>query len=159
MDTQFFVSLRDRWTEIYSESGLDPYQGVPTLAPPCKPYCQRRPNASDRLRIPRSTLDSDWTDCLNLTAWFSYHMVSFRLHTCSTGLPRRTTIPLFTNHNVTACQSTWVIRNEPKIHVNSHYITLRGYLSIYRASSNKRTCYTQKFQKIPIKPLAADTIF
>ena len=33
-------------------------------------------------------------------------MVSFRLHTCSTGLLRRTTIPLFTNHNVTACQST-----------------------------------------------------
>ena len=33
-------------------------------------------------------------------------MVSFRLHTCSTGLPRRIAIPLFTNHNMTACQST-----------------------------------------------------
>ena len=48
-----------------------------------------------------------WTNCLNLTAWFSYHEVSFRLHTRSTGLPRYTAIPLFTNHNVTACQSTW----------------------------------------------------
>ena len=72
-----------------------------TLAPPCKPYRQRRPNASDRLHIPGSTLDSDWTDCLNLTAWFSYHVVSFRLHTCSIGLPRRTAVPLFTNHKVT----------------------------------------------------------
>ena len=79
-------------------------QGVPTLAPPCKAYCHRWPNASDWLRIPRLTLDSDWT--LNLTAWFSYHLVSFRLHTCSTDLPWRTAFPLFTNHNVTACQST-----------------------------------------------------
>ena len=78
--------------------------GVPMLAPPCKPYCQRRPNTSDRLHIPGSTLNSD---CLKLTAWFSYHVVSFRLHTCSTSLPRHTAIPLFTNHNVTACQSTW----------------------------------------------------
>ena len=63
-------------------------------------------NASDRLSIPGSTLDSDRTDCLNLTAWFSYHVVSFWLHTCSAGLPRRTAISLFTNQNVTACQST-----------------------------------------------------
>ena len=81
-------------------------QGVPTLAPPCKPNRHRRPNASDPLHIPGSTLDSKWTDCLNLTTWFSYHVVSFRLHTCSTGLPRCTTTPLFTNHIVTACQST-----------------------------------------------------
>ena len=51
-------------------------------------------------------LDSDWTDSLQLTAWFSYHVVSFRLHTSSTGLPRFTDMPLFTNHNVTACQRT-----------------------------------------------------
>ena len=43
--------------------------------------------------------------CLNMTAWFSYSVVSFRLHTCSNDLPRRTAIPLFTNHHVTACQS------------------------------------------------------
>ena len=105
--TKFVVSLRDRWRDIYSERGLlAPYllpgaSGVPTLSPPCKPYFQRQPNASDWLHIPGSALDSNWTDCLNLTAWFS-----FRLHTCSTGLPRCTAIPLFTNHNVTACQST-----------------------------------------------------
>ena len=77
----------------------------------------------DWLRIPGSTLDSDWPDCLNLTAWFSYHVVSFRLHTCSTGLPRRTAIPPFTNHNVTACQSTRGHQERNQIHVNSHYIT------------------------------------
>ena len=96
--------FRDRWRDIYSERGLllAPYllpgsQGVPTLALPSKPY---RPRRLWSLRIP-----SDWTDCLNLTAWFSCHVVSFRLQTCSTGLPRRTAILLFTNHNVTACQS------------------------------------------------------
>ena len=63
-------------------------------------------NASDQLRIPSLTLDSDCTDHLNLPSSFSYHVVSFRLHTYSTGRPRHTVIPLFTNHNVTACQST-----------------------------------------------------
>ena len=62
----------------------------------------------------------------NLTTWFSYHVVSFRLHTCSTGLPRCTAIPLFTNHIMTACQTRGVTRNEPKIHVNRQYITLWG---------------------------------
>ena len=81
-------------------------QRVPMLTPTCKPYRQRWPNTSDQLRIPGLTLDSDWTDCLKLTAWFPYHVVSFWLHTCSTGLPRRTAISLFTNHNLTACQST-----------------------------------------------------
>ena len=33
-------------------------------------------------------------------------MVSFWLHTYSTSLPQSTAIPLFTNHNMTACQST-----------------------------------------------------
>ena len=63
---------------------------------------------SDRLRIPRSTLDSDWTLKWSLkeTTWYENHVVCFRLHTCSIGLPRRTAISLFTNHNVTACQST-----------------------------------------------------
>ena len=81
-------------------------QGVPTFAPPWKSYRQRRPNASDRLHISGSTPESDWSDCLILTAWFSYHVVSLRLQTCSTGLPRGTAHFLFTNHNVTACQST-----------------------------------------------------
>ena len=42
-----------------------------------------------------------------LTMWFSYHVISFQLHICSTSLPWCTAIPLFTNHNMTACQSTW----------------------------------------------------
>ena len=80
-------------------------QGVPKLAPHCKLYRQRWSNSSHRLRIPHSTLNSDWT--LNLTVWFSYHVIPFRLHTCSTSLPWHTAIPLFTNHNMTACQSKW----------------------------------------------------
>ena len=80
-------------------------QGVPTLAPSCKPYPQRRPRRLGSAAYP-------WFECwfsglcLNMTAWFSYHVVSFSLHTCSTGLLRRTAILLFTNHNVTACQNT-----------------------------------------------------
>ena len=95
--------LRERTSSCPRSSSWS--QGVPTLAAPCKLYRQRPPNASDRSSIPGSILDSDWPDCLNLTAWFSYHVVPLRLHTCSTGLPWRTAIPLFTNHNVTACQS------------------------------------------------------
>ena len=107
------VSLRDRWRDIYSERGLllVPYllfgaRWCQRLHPLASCIVRDDTNASDWLRIPGSTIDSDWTDCLNLTPWFSYHVVSFRSHTCSTGLPRRTSIPLFTNHNVTACQST-----------------------------------------------------
>ena len=103
-------SLRVRWREIYSERGL---LLAPYLLPGAR-GCQRLHSlasciirdASDWLHIPGSTLDSHWTDCLNLTAWFSYHVVSFRLHTCLTCLPRCTVIPLSTNHNMTACQST-----------------------------------------------------
>ena len=110
--TQFVVSLRDRWRDIYSERGLlAPYllpgtRGCQCLHPFASRIVRDVRDASDRLRIPGLTLDSDLPDCLNLTAWFSYHVVIFRLHTCSTGLPQRTVIALFTNHNVTACQST-----------------------------------------------------
>ena len=106
--TQFVVSLRDRWRDIYSERGfpfasylLPIARGWQRLHSLASRIVRDDTNASDRLRIPGLTLDSDWTDCLNLTAFFS-----FWLHTCSTGLPRRTVIPLLTNHNVTACQST-----------------------------------------------------
>ena len=81
-------------------------QGVPTLAPLANSIVRDDTNASYHLRILGSTFDSDRTDFLNLTVWFSYHVVFFRLHSCSTGPPRRTTNPLFTNHNVAACQST-----------------------------------------------------
>ena len=110
--TQFVVSLRDRWRDIYSDRGLlAPYllpgaRGCQRLHPLASRIVRDETNASDQLRIPSGTLVSDWTDCLNLTASFSYHVISFRLHTCSTGLPRCTAIPLFTNHNVTARQNT-----------------------------------------------------
>ena len=107
--TKFVVSLRD----IYADRGLllSSYilpgaRGCQRLHPLASPIVRDNTNASDRLRIPGSTLDSDWTDCLNLAAWFSYHVVSFQLYACSSGLPRRTACLLFTNHNVTACQST-----------------------------------------------------
>ena len=115
--TQFVVSLRNRWRDIYSKRGLllAPYllsgaKEVPTLVPPCKSYRQRRLNASDRLRIPGSTPDSDWT--LNLTAWFSYHVVPFGY------TPVR---PAYPDAPQSLC--LLVTRNEPKIHVIC-YITL-----------------------------------
>ena len=90
-----------------------------------------------------STLDSDRTDCLNLTAWFSYHVVSFQLHTSSTGLPQRTATPLFTNHKVTACQSTRghqertrnpcqlsLYNNRSKFELQKNYIVLWGKVRI-----------------------------
>ena len=108
------VSLRNRWRDIYLERGLllAPYlllgaRGCQRLHPLASRIVRDDTNASDRLRIPGSTLDSDWPDCLNLTPSLSYHVVSFRLHIYSTGLPRRTAVHLFTNH-MTACQSTWV---------------------------------------------------
>ena len=72
--TQFVVGLRDIWSDILREvTSSCPIssswsQLVLKLAPPCKPYRQRRPNVSDRLRIPGSPLSRL---CLNLTAWLS----------------------------------------------------------------------------------------
>ena len=78
-------------------------QGVPTLA---SLFVKDDTNTSDQLCVPGSTLGFDWTDCLKLTARFSYHLVSFQVDTCSTGHPQCTATPLFTNHNMTACQNT-----------------------------------------------------
>ena len=96
-------------------------EGVPTLSPPCTPYRQRRPR---RLwSAAYSWPDSRFSGlCLNLTVWFSYHVVSFSLHTCRTRQPRRTTIPcllITTWRLVKAHGVTWT---EPKIHV-IYYIT------------------------------------
>ena len=80
-------------------------EGVPMLAPTCKPYRQRHLRCLWLAAYP--WIDSRFSGlCLNLIPWFAYHVASFRLHTCSTGLSGCTAIPLFTNHNVTACQST-----------------------------------------------------
>ena len=112
--TQFVVRWRDRWRDIYSERGLL----APYLLPGAR-GCQRlhplesriERDISYRLRIPGSTLDSDWADSVNLTTWSSYHVISFRLHTWSTSLLRHSAISLFTKHNVTACQTHGVTRN------------------------------------------------
>ena len=70
--TQFVVSLRDIWRDIYSEKGLllAPYllpgaRGCQRLHSLASRIVRDNTNASDRLRIPSVTLDSDWTDCLN----------------------------------------------------------------------------------------------
>ena len=110
--TQFVVSLRDRRRDIYSERGL---LLAPYLLPGARGCQHLHPLASRIIRdnitpmiscVSLARLSSDWTDCLKLTAWFSYHVVSFWLHTCSTDLSWCTAIPLFTIHNMTACQST-----------------------------------------------------
>ena len=114
-------------------------QGVPTLAPHWKPYRQRRPKRVCSAAYP--WFDSRFSGhCLNLTVRFSYHVVPFWLHTCSTGLPGRTAIPLFTNHNVTASQSTRCHqeRTQNPCH-NSHYIT--------NSLQSSRTCIVVKYWK------------
>ena len=110
----FVVSLRDRWRDIFSERGLllvlyllPGTRGCQCLHSLASRIVRDVGDASDRLPIPGSTLDSLTGLCLNLTAWLSYNVVSFWLHTCLTSLPRRTAIPLFTNHNMAACQNTW----------------------------------------------------
>ena len=69
---------------------------------PCKPFRLRRPNpllgCMSLARLPILCPVSIWPR--------GYHVVSFRLHTCWTQLLWRAGILLFTNHNVTACQST-----------------------------------------------------
>ena len=85
--------------------------------PPCKPYRQRLPNASVRLRVPLHSV--------YIFPRGSHHVVSFQLHTCWTRLPRHAVIPLFTNHKVKA---HGVTGNERKIHVIC-YITV---LSIHQ---------------------------
>ena len=108
---QFDVSLRDRWRHIYSERRLllAPYllpgaRGRQCLHPLASRIIRDIRDASDRLRIPGSTLDYDWTQSKSDRVV----LISpgpLRLHTCSTGLPRPTAITPLTNHNVTACQS------------------------------------------------------
>ena len=105
--TQFVVNLREWRRDIYSERGLlltlyllPRASGYQHLHPLASCIVRDDTNTSDRLWIPGSS--RFWLDCLNLTAWFSYHVVSFQLHTCSTGLPQCTAITLFTNHDVKA---------------------------------------------------------
>ena len=99
--------------------------GANTCTPPCKPYCQRRPRCLWSAAY--LWVDSRFSGlCLNLTAWFSFPVISLRLHTCSIGLPRRTPTPLFTNHYVTACQSTRGHQERTENPCHMLYITLKN---------------------------------
>ena len=77
-------------------------QGVPTLAPSCKPYHQRRHQCLWSAVHP-------WLDSRFWLGWLSKSEAL--LSPCLL----ITTWQLFKAHRVT--------RNEPKIHINSHYIT------------------------------------
>ena len=119
--TQFVVSLRVRWRDIYSERGLllAPYllpgaKGCQRLHPPLESRIVRDVrDASDRLCTLRSTLDSDWTvvlishDPLPVT-----HLLD---------RPTLTHCLLITTWQLVKAHG--VARKEPKIHVNSHDIT------------------------------------
>ena len=106
--TQFVVNLRDRWTDIYWERG---HHLAPYLLPGAS-ECQRlHPlgsrtvrDASDQMRIPGLILF--WLDTKSdLVVFISRGPLPV------TYLLNRSTSThchfLFTNHNVTACQSTW----------------------------------------------------
>ena len=98
-------------------------QGLPTLAPPCQSYRQRRPNTSALLHVLGSTLDS-------LALSKSECVVSFRLHTCWTWLFWRSAIPLFLITTWQLAKAHGVTRNEPKIHFIC-YITLFAFFQFY----------------------------
>ena len=100
----FLWCLKDGWRDIYSEKRLllsifsSLSKGLPTLAPPCKLVR----DASDRLRVLRSiailcTLSQ--SDRVVLITW-SLSGYTPVVPEC----PDRAA--LFTNHSVTACQST-----------------------------------------------------
>ena len=101
----FLWCVRDGWRDIYSERGLllsissFRSQGVPTLAPPRKLVR----DASGQLRVPRLTAilcTLSKSDRMVLITWppSGYTPVVTDCPDCAV---------LFTNHNVTACQSTW----------------------------------------------------
>ena len=114
---QFVVSLRNRWRDIYSERGL---LLVPYLLPGARGKQRLHPLAS---RIVRDDLTlcsavCHWLDsrfsalCLNLTAWLSRGLLRVTHLLDLTALTR--CHPLFTNHNMTACQSTWSHKERTK---------------------------------------------
>ena len=110
----FLWFVRDGGIDLYSERGLllpissSGSHGVPTLAPPCKLVR----DIADRLRVPRSTpilSTLSKSDRVVLITWSPSGYTPV-VPEC----PDRSV--LFTNHNLTACQSTGITRNEPKIH-------------------------------------------
>ena len=124
---QFVVGLRDWWRDIYSERRLllDPYLLLAARG------CQRlHPLASHFVRddltlqsAACASLDSWFSDlCLNLTVWFSYQVVSFRLHTRWNWLPDLLSSPCLLITTWQLVKAHGVTRNEPKIHVICYII-------------------------------------
>ena len=117
--TPFVVSLRDRWRDIYSERGhlLAPY-----LLPGSR-GCQRLhllvsrivrdPNASSRLRVPHSTLDSRFL----VLSWFSSCGLLPVTHLLVPTALTRCHPPVYKSQRDSLSKHTRVTRNEPKIHV------------------------------------------
>ena len=125
--TQFVVSLRVRWRDIFREgSSSCPIssswsQKVPTLAPPCKPYHQRWPNASDQLCIPGLTrFWLDWlskSDCVVLISRSRLPVT----HLLNQPTPTHCHRPCLLITTWQLVKAYGVTRNKPKIHVNSHW--------------------------------------
>ena len=106
---RFVISLRDRWKDIYSERGL---LLVPYLLPGARGCQCLHPLASRIIRddLTLSSAVYPWLEsqfsalCLKLTAWLLCGLFPVtHLLDLSTST---TAIALFTNHNVTVCQST-----------------------------------------------------
>ena len=105
-------------------------QGMPKLARPCKPYRQRRPKRLWSAAYPwPDSRFSDWT----LSKSNSYHVVSFRLHTCSTGLHWRTAIPCLLITTWQLVKAHGVTRNEPKIQSLYNTMAMKGLSALPKA--------------------------
>ena len=102
----FLWCVRDGWRDIYSERGnllpisFSRSQGVPTFAPPCKLVR----DASDRLRVPCSTAIHCILSKSERVVLITWSPSSFTPVVPNS--PARAVIFLFSNENVTACQST-----------------------------------------------------
>ena len=123
----FLWCVRDGWRDILRERTTSShifFQGVPTLAPPCKLVR----DASGRLRVPRSIAilcTQSKSDRLVLITWSPSSYTPVRPE-----CPDRAV--LFTNHNVTACQSTrghyertenpWHMLYNRSIHIDNLYV-------------------------------------
>ena len=154
--------LRYRWRDIHSDRGLLVLYLLGASE------CQHLHSLASRIArdvqtplfacLSLARLSILWLDWLNLTAWFSYHVVSFWLHTCSTGPPRCTAIPCLLITTWQLFKAYMVTRNKPKIHVICLYNTEsdgnEGVLRIPLSSSIIGTLPFDYLMSYPGHPLA-----